>query len=73
MMLLDVFVQFFHIENNPIFPSFLARLHFSAEELLLYPRCQRRRPCHVGVRVRVRVGVGVHMQNVRANVKVLEF
>ena len=27
----------------------------------------------VGVRVGVRVGVGVHMQNVRANVKVLEF
>ena len=25
--------------------SFLARLHFSAEELLLYPRRQRRRPC----------------------------
>ena len=24
---------------------FLARLHFSAEELLLYPRRQRRRPC----------------------------
>ena len=34
--------------------SFLARLHFSAEELLLYPG--------VGVRV------GVRMQNVRANV-----
>ena len=38
---------------------FLARLHFSAEELLLYPG--------------VRVGVRVRMQNVRANVKVLEF
>ena len=25
--------------------SFLARLHFSAEELLIYPRRQRRRPC----------------------------
>ena len=24
--------------------AFLARLHFSAEELLLYPRCQRPRP-----------------------------
>ena len=24
---------------------FLARLHFSAEELLLYPRRRRRRPC----------------------------
>ena len=24
--------------------DFLARLHFSAEELLLYPRRQRRRP-----------------------------
>ena len=42
-----------HYLNIP----FLARLHFSAEELLLYPRRQRprRRP-----------------QNVRANVKVLE-
>ena len=40
----------------------LAHLHFSAEELLLYPRC-----------VSVRVRVSVHMQNVRAKVKVLEF
>ena len=36
---------------------FLARLHFSAEELLLYPRLRRPRP-HT---------------NVMANVKVLEF
>ena len=45
---------------------FLARLHFSAEELLLYPRRrrQRQRPCR---RPRPRP------QNVRANVKVLEF
>ena len=42
----------------------LARLHFSAEELLLYPR--RRRPCR---RRRPRR----RPQNVRANVKVLEF
>ena len=38
---------------------FLARLHFRAEELLLYPR----RP----------QGVGVRIQNVRANVKVMKF
>ena len=38
---------------------FLARLHFRADELLLYP----------GLRYRVHV----RMQNVRANVKVLEF
>ena len=44
---------------------FLARLHFSAEELLLYPG--------VSVRVGVFVGVGVRMQNVRANVKVMKF
>ena len=37
---------------------FLARLHFSAEELLLYPRRWRQRP---------------HPQNVRVNVKVMEF
>ena len=37
---------------------FLARLHFSAEELLLYPRPQR--PCW-------------RPQNVRANFEVLEF
>ena len=37
--------------------SFLAYLHFSAEELLLYPG----------------ISIGVRMQNVRANVKVLEF
>ena len=41
---------------------FLARLHFSAEELLLYPRRRRQRQ-----RPRRRP------QNVRANVKVLEF
>ena len=41
--------------------AFLARLHFSAEELLLYPG------------VGVGVCVGVRMQIVRANVKVLEF
>ena len=46
---------------------FLARLHFSAEELLLYP------PPPPPVSVRVHVSVGVRMQNVRANVKVLEF
>ena len=39
-------------------PVLLARLHFSAEELLLYPR--RRRPRW-------------RPQNVRANVEVLEF
>ena len=33
---------FFFIKFN-IDVSFLARLHFSAEELLLYPRCPRRR------------------------------
>ena len=44
--------------------EFLVRLHFSAEELLLYPR--RRRPCR---RRRPRR----RPQNVRANVKVLEF
>ena len=44
---------------------FLARLHFSAEQLLLYGT--------PGVRVRVRVRVRVHKQNVRANVKVMEF
>ena len=27
------------------FETFLVHLHFSAEELLLYPRCQRRRQC----------------------------
>ena len=43
---------------------FLARLHLSAEELLLYPR--RRRPCP---RRRPRR----RPQNVRANVNVLEF
>ena len=50
--------------------NFLARLHFSAEELLLYPRRRRRRqrqrPCR---RPRPRR----RPQNVRANVKVLEF
>ena len=45
---------------------FLARLHFSAEELLLYPRRRRQRPCRCR-RPRRRP------QNVRANVKVLEF
>ena len=49
------------IQVQSILIAFLARLHFSAEELLLYPD------------VGVRVGVSVHMQNVRANVKVLEF
>ena len=39
--------------------TFLARQHFSAEELLLYPS--------------VGVGIGVHMRNVRANANVLEF
>ena len=39
----------------------LARLHFSAEELLLYPG------------VSIRVGIRVHIQNVRVNVKVLEY
>ena len=45
---------------------FLARLHFSAEELLLYRRRrrQRQRPCRRRRR---------RPQNVRANVKVLEF
>ena len=38
--------------------QFLARLHFSAEELLLYSLRQRQ--------------LGVHMQNVRSNVKVLK-
>ena len=42
--------------------AFLACLHFSAEELLLYPRRRRRRQ-----RPRPRP------QNVRANVKVMEF
>ena len=38
--------------------NLLARLHFSAEELLLYPRCRRQRP---------------RPKNVRVNVKVMEF
>ena len=38
--------------------AFLARLHFSAEELLLYPRRRRQRPCR-------------RPQNVRENVKSL--
>ena len=46
-------VQLFVTPPFHQFIPFLARLHFSAEELLLYP----------GVSVRV------HMQNVRANVK----
>ena len=47
--------------------DFLSRLHFSAEEQLLYPG--------VGVSARVSVSdrVYVHMQNVRAHVKILEF
>ena len=53
-------------------PWFLARLHFSAEELLLYPR-QRCVGVSVHVIVSVRVGVGVRMQNDRANVKVMKF
>ena len=40
---------------------FLERLHFSEEELLLYPS------------VRISVGVSIQMQNVRANVKVMKF
>ena len=39
----------------------LACLHFTAEELLLHPR------------VRIHVRDCIHMENVRANVKVLEF
>ena len=52
--------------------TFLARLHFSAEELLLYPRRRRRRrrqrqrPCR-------RRRPHRRPQNVRVNVKVLEF
>ena len=45
---------------------FSAHLHFSAEELLLYPRSRRQRQCR---RPRRRL----HPKNVRANVKVLEF
>ena len=50
--------QVLHTKVMYMILAFLARLHFSAEELLLYPRRrrQRRRP-----------------QTVRANVKVLEF
>ena len=48
--------------------SFLARLHFSAEELLLYPQRRRQRPCR-----RRRQRPRRRPQNVRANVKVLEF
>ena len=32
------------IQLNSTQLNFLARLHFSAEELMLYPRRQRRRP-----------------------------
>ena len=45
--------------SSSVFQVLLARLHFRAEKLLLYPG--------------VRAHVGVRMQNARANVKVLEF